>query len=323
MAKDMEMDVPGSWRVKPAARPLAIALAVYSFPAGNAAFDGRRVRSFGFTSVRAQDVVLSSGRWYFEAELHSEGLMQFGWGLLGAHRPRGENDGVGDDAFSCGFDGYRKKLYVMGQERELPNSKWARGDRVGCAIDLDARALAFSLNGRALGEPIDLSEWDVSVGVFPCFTMRNGQECEPLFAAAELRHVPHESFLAIADYYEPYARARAATQPRDYLSPRWLLELALRSAARAAPLPSLPPGAGARPGAGDAKEDGKGSGDAAADGAFDWASVSPQQLVSELCRAAACKVGVSPPPHCPPCARALTATRRNSPCAATCSTSAA
>jgi hypothetical protein len=95
--------------------------------------------------VSARGLVLSRGRFYYEAALQSEGCMQVGWIDASFSGDVAEGNGVGDDAHSWAFDGYRKLRW---HEASQPwGRNWKVGDVVGAAVDFDAGELWFSLNG--------------------------------------------------------------------------------------------------------------------------------------------------------------------------------
>eukprot|EP00613_Pedinella_sp_CCMP2098_P071890 CAMPEP_0171907342 /NCGR_PEP_ID=MMETSP0993-20121228/6910_1 /TAXON_ID=483369 /ORGANISM="non described non described, Strain CCMP2098" /LENGTH=792 /DNA_ID=CAMNT_0012539555 /DNA_START=30 /DNA_END=2408 /DNA_ORIENTATION=+ len=132
-----------------------------------------------FGSVCVSGVSLQgSGKWYYECELRSSGVMQVGWAdhLFSPSSPSnasltstgetgkgGEEDGVGDDAHSWAYDGCRQRAWHHGESTEY-GLAWAAGDVVGCLLDLDhiqapassggggggRGSLSFTLNGKAM-----------------------------------------------------------------------------------------------------------------------------------------------------------------------------
>lgn len=100
----------------------------------------------GFASVGAPDCLVSSGRWYYEAILHTNGCIQIGWADVAFCGAADRGDGVGDGAHSWAYDGWRQQRW---HGRSSPwGSKWKQGDVVGCGIDADAGTIIFSLNGK-------------------------------------------------------------------------------------------------------------------------------------------------------------------------------
>lgn len=104
------------------------------------------------------DVQLPSkggGSYYYEVEMVSvESVAQFGWATDRFKKcDHTDGNGVGDDTFSWGFDGFRYALfgsnqvsnYTGGDDTEAAG--WKEGDIVGLAADLNAKTLSMSVNG--------------------------------------------------------------------------------------------------------------------------------------------------------------------------------
>ena len=87
---------------------------------------------------------VTSGKWYFEFEVLTDGFMIVGWmdvnAMPDAH--------LGADDRSYGFDGYLVKKWHQGAEHY--GREWKIGDIVGCFLDLNDRTISFSLNGELL-----------------------------------------------------------------------------------------------------------------------------------------------------------------------------
>uniref|UniRef100_T1JNF8 Ryanodine receptor n=1 Tax=Strigamia maritima TaxID=126957 RepID=T1JNF8_STRMM len=105
-------------------------------------------------------------KWYFEATLdhiemvtHLVPHLRIGWANTIGYTPfpgGGEKwggNGVGDDLYSFGFDG--ANLWAGGisnKVRDVSPPYIKKGDIIGCAIDLDAAMITFTINGhRVLG----------------------------------------------------------------------------------------------------------------------------------------------------------------------------
>jgi hypothetical protein len=98
-----------------------------------------------FPSVILSGVVLTRGRWYYEVTVTEAGLAQVGWCDVSFVGSSAAGVGVGDDKSSIAYDGYRQKSWFHGARAW--GSKWSAGDVIGCAVDVDAGHVAFSLNG--------------------------------------------------------------------------------------------------------------------------------------------------------------------------------
>ena len=98
------------------------------------------------------------GRWYFEVVVAGPACMQLGW-ADSAFAPSSSNGiGVGDDQHSWGVDGWRGLAWHGGQKQPW-GVRWKVGDVVGCAVDMEARQMWFSLNGK----------WGAPMGRVPLF----------------------------------------------------------------------------------------------------------------------------------------------------------
>ena len=100
----------------------------------------------GFPSVAAKNLLLKSGKWYYEAVVLTSGLMQIGWcdALFAGDSNNGE--GVGDDVHSYAYDGFRQKTW-HNQKTSNFGTRWNAGDVVCCAVDIDKGCMQFALNG--------------------------------------------------------------------------------------------------------------------------------------------------------------------------------
>lgn len=115
---------------------------------------GGRVRGVAdFSSFCALGVALTSGKWYYEVEVVTAGVMQVGWA---DHEFKGDSsngDGVGDDKHSWAFDGCRQQKW-NGDGSDYGLS-WKEGDVVGCLLDVDAQTISFTLNGEPMPTAFD------------------------------------------------------------------------------------------------------------------------------------------------------------------------
>lgn len=64
----------------------------------------------GFSSVGTKGVLLTSGKWYYEAEIKTAGCLQIGWAdsSFVGHCQADRGDGCGDGPSSWAFDGWRR-----------------------------------------------------------------------------------------------------------------------------------------------------------------------------------------------------------------------
>ena len=104
---------------------------------------------------------------YYEVTIQTCGVSQLGWAKLSVSKdgailpssgkddflPNSDTgDGVGDDAFSFGFDGYRSLSFHNGQENKYGTGEhWSNGDIIGCMYDYKSGLIQYSINGQDLG----------------------------------------------------------------------------------------------------------------------------------------------------------------------------
>lgn len=122
--------------------------------------------SGGFSSVGTKGILLTSGKWYYEAILETAGCLQIGWadGSFSGHCNADRGDGCGDGPSSWAFDGWRR--YRWHASATEWGCRWSEGDVVGCLVDLDEHIVSFTLNGQA--EEIGMGVAFSGNGFRPC-----------------------------------------------------------------------------------------------------------------------------------------------------------
>jgi len=120
----------------------------------------------GFSSVGTKGVLLTSGKWYYEAEIKTAGCLQIGWAdsSFVGHCQADRGDGCGDGPSSWAFDGWRR--YRWHSTATEWGCRWAEGDIVGCLVDMDSMNISFTLNGK--GEEIGMGLAFSGEGFRPC-----------------------------------------------------------------------------------------------------------------------------------------------------------
>ncbi|OTF82359.1 SPRY domain-containing protein, partial [Euroglyphus maynei] len=108
-----------------------------------------RCDTYTFECVRSNYPV-SSGIYFYEVILLTSGIMQIGWATKSTSFKNHEGSGVGDDAHSIAFDGFRRVIWhnLTNYEHNLP--LWNTGDVVGCLIDFNKKRFIFYLNGKKI-----------------------------------------------------------------------------------------------------------------------------------------------------------------------------
>lgn len=124
------------------------------------------------------------GRYFYEIELLTDGLMQLG--LADFSFSGGNSDdgiGVGDDSHSWSFDGLRKKLLhadtLVDIEGEI--EPWNIGDVVGVCLDIAERmednfaSISFFLNGQKIPNDYAFSISKEHLGFFPAVSLEEDE----------------------------------------------------------------------------------------------------------------------------------------------------
>ena len=142
----------------------------------------------GFSTV-VGNVTITSGRWFYQVQLNTRGLMQIGW-CTAQHSPNSSTgDGCGDDAHSWSYDGMRLKKWHSGAHA-YSSTRWNVGDIIGCSIDCDADAgaeMRFYLNGDDLG--IAFRHVNIGAGIMPAASLSHGESCSFVFDSNKMRRV--------------------------------------------------------------------------------------------------------------------------------------
>lgn len=144
----------------------------------------------GFPSVGCRGYHVISGKWYYEINLTTAGCMQFGWVDLAYEGSADQGQGVGDDAHSWAYDGWRKlKWHDLSTSW---GSKWSPGDVIGVAVDMDNLTMTFSLNGftEEIGMGLAFSNFSFHGGVYPCASFNRNEKFQFNFGYSSFKFMP-------------------------------------------------------------------------------------------------------------------------------------
>jgi len=146
--------------------------------------------SQNFPSIGCRSFIAKSGKWYYEATILTSGCIQIGWADGGYRGNADRGQGVGDDIHSWAFDGYR--MYLWHESSADWGARWAVGDIVGCAIDIDYREMRFTLNGLDVEVDMGLAftGFDYQGGLFPCVSISHNESIQFNFGSTPLAHLP-------------------------------------------------------------------------------------------------------------------------------------
>lgn len=131
-----------------------------------------------------KDEQIASHKYAFEVKLESDGLMQLGWASEHFEFDPEGGKGVGDDTHSYGYDGYRAKKW-HGRYSTMRTSyglKWAEGDIITCAIDMDVGEIGYYKNGVDMG--VAFYGVVTSRAWYPAISLATGQQCKLQFGGA-------------------------------------------------------------------------------------------------------------------------------------------
>ncbi|CAH2057147.1 unnamed protein product, partial [Iphiclides podalirius] len=119
-----------------------------------------------FATIRATACVYA-GKWMFEVQLGTKGIMQIGWCTAGCTFSM--DTGVGDTANSYAYDGGRVRRWNVATSPY--GHAWLPGDVIGCCLDLDRGNLEFFRNGESMGVAFDNVTHGTGIAYFPAVSL--------------------------------------------------------------------------------------------------------------------------------------------------------
>ncbi|XP_014249566.1 ryanodine receptor isoform X2 [Cimex lectularius] len=158
-------------------------------------------------------------KWYFEVTLdHMEQMthmtphLRIGWANTAGYVPYpggGEKwggNGVGDDLYSFGFDGFAlwtggRSTVVSQLAQGPPYIK--KGDVIGCALDLTVPIITFTFNGHAIKG--SFRNFNLEGMFFPVISCSSKLSCRFLLGGdhGRLKYVPPEEFSPLVESLQP------------------------------------------------------------------------------------------------------------------------
>jgi hypothetical protein len=146
---------------------------------------------FGNFNTFKADVKLSAAKFYYELHIqHVHGVAQFGWATEGFESSSEyTGEGVGDNAFSWGFDGVRVSKWGDGSSSAF-GVKWQEGDVLGLACDMVNKSVSFSVNG-SFEPPLGVAFQNIAAdSIAPAFSASSGFKVVANFGQLPLKHAP-------------------------------------------------------------------------------------------------------------------------------------
>uniref|UniRef100_A0A8C9KVN6 Ring finger and SPRY domain containing 1 n=1 Tax=Phocoena sinus TaxID=42100 RepID=A0A8C9KVN6_PHOSS len=110
-----------------------------------------------------------------------------------------EGYGIGDDEYSCAYDGCRQLIWYNARSKPHQHPCWKEGDTVGFLLDLNEKQMIFFLNGNQLPPEKQVFSSTVS-GFFAAASFMSYQQCEFNFGAKPFKYPPSVKFSTFNDY---------------------------------------------------------------------------------------------------------------------------
>ncbi|XP_031829179.2 E3 ubiquitin-protein ligase RNF123 isoform X1 [Nomia melanderi] len=165
-----------------------------------------------FSTLRA-NVTVYKGKWLYELQLGSQGVMQLGWSTINCQF--NQTSGVGDTINSYAYDGNRLRKWNVTTHKY--GESWLTGDIIGCALDMDNGTVDFYRNGKNLGRAFENIAMGAGFAYFPTVSLALRENLMANFGSTPLRY-PIEG-------YEPLQAApQEQITEATYLF-RWFLRI--------------------------------------------------------------------------------------------------
>lgn len=153
-----------------------------------------------FSTLRANATVFA-GRFQYEVQLKSKGVMQIGF--CSAQCRFTQDTGVGDTKNSYGLDGSKKRLWHVYTKNYGPY--WRSGDIFGLCLDMDKGTIEYHRNGVALGLAFEDIERGPGMSLFPAVSLAFNDSLSANFGGSPFRYpVPGFKPLQKPPYRELY-----------------------------------------------------------------------------------------------------------------------
>ena len=159
---------------------------------------------YDFRSYRAEKTyAVTSGKWYYEAEILTEGSIKLGWANL-SFLPNFE---LGGDENSFSYDCLNARKYNANSGESFGKQVQV-GDVVACMLDLNDRTISYSLNGELLLDTVgsesafaEIMAHDV--GFVPALTLGVGQKVR-LICGQDINMLKYFSQCGLQEGYQPF-----------------------------------------------------------------------------------------------------------------------
>lgn len=157
---------------------------------GDVQIIGNKIRAQShFPSVKILPVCIekSTGRWFYECILLTDGLMQIGWADKSFRCDPICGQGVGDHLHSWALDGLRMKKWNVSCDSY--GVRWKTEDVLGVLVDMDLLEMRFYINGQDMGSAF---VGFTSNGLYPALSLNVRQCLRVNFGQAKFMYPPDE-----------------------------------------------------------------------------------------------------------------------------------
>ena len=168
-------------------------------------------RDKGWQGCRTTWGVVEEDRYYYEATVSDEGLCRIGWSTQEGRLELGKDDmgygfgGTGKKSFNSQFDEY--------------GEKFGKNDTMGCLLDLCAKEISYSKNGKDLGIAFKIDKDLIGKPFFAACTIKNA-ELVFNFGDKSFKHDPPEGFTGlskgkhVSSQFTEFSQKRSSTKSR-------------------------------------------------------------------------------------------------------------
>ncbi|XP_015440142.1 PREDICTED: LOW QUALITY PROTEIN: E3 ubiquitin-protein ligase RNF123-like [Dufourea novaeangliae] len=171
-----------------------------------------------FSTLKANTAVYK-GKWLYELQLGSQGVMQVGWSTVNCQFNK--ESGVvimcfsGDTINSYAYDGNRVKKWNVATYKY--GESWLTGDIIGCALDMDDGTIDFYRNGKSLGTAFDNISMGAGFAYFPTVSLALRESLTANFGSTPMRY-------PVAGYEPLQAAPKKQIAEATYLF-KWFLRI--------------------------------------------------------------------------------------------------
>eukprot|EP00108_Taenia_solium_P001407 TsM_000688100 transcript=TsM_000688100 gene=TsM_000688100 len=150
----------------------------------------------------ASSKAVTRGKWYYEVELLTYGMVRVGWATKNASAATT----IGMSGSSYSFAPEQARKYH--RDGRPYGKRCEPGDVIGCMLNLNEGSITFSLNGEImmdpLGQEIAFKDIKVNYGFVPAFTLGSGQQVRINFGNV-VQTLKYFTICGLQEGYSPFA----------------------------------------------------------------------------------------------------------------------